>query len=136
MYKKTTNTIMKKLILTGLVIVLTLAAFSQENYNVNMEIKTESARYPSGDLELHKYLFQNIKYTHEAIEAKVKGQLMISVDVEPDSTVSNITFFNSIGYGIDEQVKALIMPLKFAPKIMNGRVFKGDVMYNIVIQAH
>lgn len=128
---------MKKIFFISLVLFLSITAFSQENiYDVNMEIKTEPAHFPGGDDELHKILFRNITYSEEAIQAKVRGQLMVSVDIEADSTVSNVSFMNSIGYGIEEQIESLIKSFKFAPKIMNGRVFKGDIMYNFVIQAH
>ena len=116
----------------GLFLAIQSFSFAQ----TNQTIKIEDAHYLGDDADFHKMLLNKIKYSPEAIKANVAGILQTNVFVEADSTVSSISFLNLIGYGVEEQVKAIILPMKFAPKVMNGRNFKSDILYNIMIQAH
>lgn len=116
----------------SLIIAIQSFSFAQ----TNQVVKLEDAHYLGADADFHKLLLNKITYSPEAIKANVAGILQTLVDVEADSTVSNVSFMNSIGYGIEEQVKAIILPMKFAPKVMNGKNFKSDILYNIMIQAH
>lgn len=123
---------MKKLIFT-IFCVISLNAFSQ----VNMEIVTEQvAHYPAGDSEFFMYLNKNLNYAPEAKLDKIQGKLMFSFDVDVDSTISNFMFMNTIGYGVEDSLKKLILPLKFAPKVMNGRTFKSNAMFTFPVFAH
>lgn len=122
----------KFLSILGLFLAIQTYSFSQ----INQTVKIEDAHYLGDDADFHKMLLNKIIYSPEAIKANVGGYLQTSVFVEADSTVSKIEFLNTMGYGIEEQVKAIISPMKFAPKVMNGRNFKSDILYNIMIQAH
>lgn len=113
--------------------VISLNTFSQ----TNMEIVTEQvAHYPAGDTEFFMYLNKNLKYGQEAKLDKIQGKLMFSFDVDVDSTISNFMFMNTVGYGVEDSLKKLILPLKFAPKVMNGRTFKSNAMFTFPVFAH
>lgn len=116
--------------------IIFIALSNQLFSQVNMEIKTEQvAHYPAGDQEFFMLINKKLKYSDEAIMDKVDVKLMLTFDVETDSTISNIVFLNQAGYGIEKDIENIIKPLKFAPKIMNGRTFKSNVMYTIPVFA-
>jgi len=126
------NQNMKKLIFI-IFCAISLNAFSQ----ANMEIVTEQvAHYPKGDTEFFMYLNHSLKYSPEAKLDEIKGKLMFSFDVDVDSTISNFMFMNNVGYGVEDSLKKLILPLKFAPKVMNGKAFKSSTMFTFPVFAH
>lgn len=113
--------------------IFSLSAFSQ----TNMEIVTEQvAHYPAGDSEFFMYLNNSLKYSPEAKLDKIQGKIMFSFDVEIDSSITNFLFMNTIGYGVEDSLKKLISPLKFAPKVMNGKQFKSSTMFTFPVFAH
>ncbi|OFX48213.1 MAG: hypothetical protein A2046_08300 [Bacteroidetes bacterium GWA2_30_7] len=123
---------MKNLYLIFLCLI-SLNGFSQ----INQEIKTEQvAHYPEGDDAFFMYLTKTLNYSPEAKLDKIRGKLMFSFDVDADSTISNIVFMNNIGYGVEDSLKNLLTPLKFAPKIMNGKKFKSNTMFTFPVFAH
>lgn len=113
-------------------------SFSQDyNDKQNMEvIMQQDAFYPEGEMALYKYIFKNIKYSDEAKENDVEGEVMASFNIEVDSSVTNIVIIKGVGYGIDEEVKSVLKKLKFSPAIQNGEKTKMNLMFNFPVRAH
>ena len=129
---------MKKTLYTLFCILFYFIGYGQ-NYDDKQNIKVvveQDAFYPEGEMALYKYMFMNIKYSQEAKENKVEGEVMTSFNVETDSTVSNIVIIKGVGFGVDEEIKRLLKTLKFAPAIQNGELTKMNLMFNFPVRAH
>lgn len=120
-----------------------LFANSQDNktqqknpYDVNFTVVTQQEPFfPAGDQALYTYLFNNIHYSDSAIAKKISGNVMISFDVMPDSTLANTIVLSGVGYGIDEEIIRLLEKLKYAPGIQTGQATKMNVILMVPIRA-
>lgn len=92
--------------------------------------------FPKGDNELYQYVLYNLNYSEESKKKYVEGEVSLSFDVKPDSTVSNMILISGVGYGIDDEVKKLIGKLKFIPGVQNGFPIKMNTMYSFPVKAH
>ena len=126
-----------------LYIILQLAVCSWQNVSAqttpdkqNMEVSTQDAFYPKGDQELYNYVLYNVKYPEESIKKYVEGNVELSFDVMPDSTVKNAKVISDAGYGVGEAVKKLVEQLKFAPAIMMGMKVRSNVIMDFPVKAH
>lgn len=116
--------------------ILTVSAFAQaDKQNIQVITNTEPS-FPKGDNALYTYVYMNLKYSEESQKKYVEGEVTLSFDVQPDSTVTNAMVISGVGYGVDEEVKKLIQTLKFSPGVQNGMVVKMNTMYTFPIKAH
>jgi len=129
---------MKKIISILVISILALSASAQEyNDKQNMEVvMQQDAYYPAGEMALYKYMFMNVKYSDEAKDNDVEGDVMTSFSVGIDSTVSNIIIIKGVGFGVDEEIKRILKDMKFAPAIQNGEKTKMNLMFNFPVRAH
>lgn len=102
----------------------------------NILVTTQDAFYPRGEQALYTYIMYNVKYTEEAKKNYVEGNVSLSFDVMPDSTVKNINIISDPGYGVGEGVKALVEKLKFAPAMQMGMKVKSNMMVDFPVKAH
>jgi periplasmic protein TonB len=103
----------------------------------NMTVVTnQEPFYPKGEQALYTHVFYNVKYSEEAKKKYIEGEVTLSFDVMPDSTVKNTNVVTGLGYGIDEEVQRVVKTLKFAPAIQNGTKMKMNVMYTFPVKAH
>jgi len=102
----------------------------------NMTVTTQDAFYPKGEQALYMYVMYNTKYPEESITKYVEGNVSLSFDVLPDSTVSNINIIGDPGSGVGEAVKKLVGTLKLSPATMMGVKVKSNVMMDFPIKAH
>lgn len=117
----------------------TTQAQNKEPYNdkQNMAVVTEQEPfYPKGDTELYKYVLHAINYTEEAKQKFIEGEVMLSFDVLPDSTINNIVVISGVCCGINEEVQRVVKTLKFAPAMQNGIKMRMNVMMNFPVKAH
>lgn len=125
-------------IIFTLVTALSIAQNTGRVYNdkQNMEVVLEKEpAFPGGETALFKYFYDSLSYTQEAIELNLSGEVMLSFDVLPDSTISNALIISGLGYGIDEEVIRLIEKLKYAPSIQNGMQVKSNVILTLPLRA-
>lgn len=134
---------MKKILLPSLLLLLGNITISQaqnkEPYNdkQNMAVVTEQEPFfPKGDVELYKYVLNAVKYSDEAKHKFIEGEVMLSFDVLPDSTVSNANIISGVCCGINEEVQRVVKGLKFAPAMQNGIKMRMNVMMNFPVKAH
>jgi TonB family protein len=112
---------------------------NKEPYNdkQNIAVVTEQEPfYPKGDMELYKYVLHAVKYSEEAKQKFVEGEVMLSFDVLPDSTVNNTNVISGVCCGINEEVQRVVKELKFAPAMQNGIKIRMNVMMNFPVKAH
>ena len=106
-----------------------------DKQNIKVVTNTEPS-FPKGDNALFAYVYMNLKYSEESKKKYIEGEVTLSFDVKPDSTVANASVISGVGYGVDEEVKKLIQSLKFSPGVQNGAVIKMNTMYTFPVKAH
>ena len=60
---------------------------------------------------------------------------MVSFDVMPDSSLTNLAVLSGINKGIDEEILQLVKNLKYVPGIENGTVTKMNVILTVNVRA-
>ena len=102
----------------------------------NMQVSTQDAFYPKGEQALYTYIMYKTKYPQEAIVNYATGNVELSFDVMPDSTVKNVKIITDVGYGVGEAVKKMVEQLKFAPAIQMGMKVKMNLIMDFPVKAH
>lgn len=77
---------------------------------------------PGGIAAFRKWISENYDYPQGAMDAKVKGTVMVSYIVEKDGSLSHLTITKDLGHGTGEAaVKLLEKAPKWSPGIQNGK---------------
>ncbi len=128
---------MKKTITILTILISTYFSFSQDypdpqNMDVNYD---KEAEYNGGMTQFIVDIWENMEYTKEAIEAKVDGEIMVSFDINPDGSVSDISIIDGLDFGINEEFERVLSKLKFTPAIAEGNKVKQNMMINVPIRV-
>ena len=118
---------MKKLFLIMLLAFVSVNAYSQSDDADNdvYNMVDQSAKFQDGYNSIIKFVQENIKFPTEAKENNVHGKLMLSVVVEKDGSLSNITVKKGLGYGLDEEIVRIIkMMPKWQPAQHKGKTVR------------
>ncbi len=102
--------------------------------NMNVSYNRE-AEYPGGINKFIGDLWSQMEYTQEAIDSLADGEIMVSFDVETDSTITGISIISGMNYGINEEFERVIKTMKFIPAMAEGNIVKMNVMLNIPIRV-
>ena len=125
---------MKSILFLSLFII-PLSLFSQNSKDPgNMQVSAKDAHYEKGDVALYNFVYDKIKYSKEAIANKPAGDVMVSFDVETDSTLTGFKIITGVGFGMDEEIIRVLKTLKFVPSIQNGFPIKMNMMYTFPIR--
>ncbi len=84
---------------------------------------TEVAPEPAGGMTtFRKWVADNYQYPQEAIDAGVKGQIVVAFVIETDGSLSDIKVVKDVGFGTGKAVVELLKKAKpWNPAIQNGR---------------
>lgn len=69
--------------------------------------------FPGGPKELTKFIYQNLRYPPEAVEAKVEGSVYLEYDIDHKGNVVDTRIIQGLGYGCDEEAARVVRLLKF-----------------------
>lgn len=128
---------MKSFRLFMLLLIGTPIVTSAQTDAQNKKVETDAEpRFPKGDQVLYALILNDLEYSKEAKAAYAEGEVSVSFDVLPDSTVSNIQVISGVGYGIDDAVKKRLAGFKFAPGVQNGMAVRMNTMYSFPVKAH
>lgn len=112
--------------------ILAFTGYSQ----VNQEVKVDrEAAYPESDEAMVTYIWQNLQPTEQSKGQVIMGDIMVSIDVLPDGKPENFVFLTKVGFGIDEQVQALLEKKTFIYSIQNGQPVKMNIVMTIPIRV-
>ncbi|HNQ68255.1 MAG TPA: energy transducer TonB [Bacteroidales bacterium] len=103
-----------------------------QNMNVNYN---REAEYPGGVNQFIADLWSKMEYSQEAIDALADGEIMVSFDVETDSTVTGVSIIFGMDYGINEEFERVLKTMKFIPAIAEGNIVKMNVMLNVPVRV-
>jgi TonB family protein len=127
---------MKKYILVMAMIAGCGVVYSQPSANKNLKVVMNSEpAYPQGEQALYDAVMHSVSHSDEAIEKLREGEVSMSFDIKPDSTVTNAKILKGVGQEVDEEVKRFVETLKFAPAIQNGKAVKMNVMYTFSVRT-
>ena len=118
---------MKRLFLIMLLAFVSVNAYSQSDDADNdvYNMVDQSAKFQDGYNSIIKFVQENIKFPAEAKENDVHGRLMLSVVVEKDGSLSDITVKKGLGYGLDEEIVRIIkMMPKWQPAQHKGKTVR------------
>ena len=118
---------MKELFLIMLLAFVSVNAYSQSDDADNdvYNMVDQSAIFQDGYNSIIKFVQENIKFPAEAKENNVHGRLMLSVVVEKDGSLSDITVKKGLGYGLDEEIVRIIkMMPKWQPAQHKGKTVR------------
>lgn len=90
------------------------------------EVVEEEPEFPGGQIELHKFLRENLKYPQIAIDSNFQGKVYAAFVVEEDGSVTNITIKRGVHSSLDAEVIRLIglMP-KWKPGMICGKAIRS-----------
>lgn len=129
---------MKKTLLFFTILIVFAAVTNAQDYTdpQNMDVNyNREAEYPGGINKFIGDLWMMMEYSQEAIDAKADGEIMVSFDVEADSTVTGVSIIMGMGMGIDEEFERVLKTMKFSPALAEGNPVKMNVMLNIPIRV-
>ncbi|MDD4149343.1 MAG: energy transducer TonB [Bacteroidales bacterium] len=128
---------MKKTLILLCVLTTVFTSFAQDYSDPqNMDVEyNRDADYPGGINKFITDLWDQMEYTQEAIDAGIDGDITVSFDVEPDSTISGVSIISGLGYDIDEEFTHILLSMKFKPAQAEGNPIKMNMMLNAPIRV-
>ena len=89
-------------------------------------------QFPGGDVELMKFLSENIKYPEAASKAGTQGRVVAQFIVEADGSISNVKVLKNVSDEIDAEAVRVIKAMpKWKPGMQKGQPVR--VKYTIPI---
>lgn len=82
---------------------------------VDVEVKPH---FPGGELELYRFLSQQIRYPSEAARKRIAGKVLVRFVIETDGKISQAEVIKGIGGGCDEEALRLVRNM---PKWIPGK---------------
>jgi TonB family protein len=121
-----------------IMIIAAPALFSQNTVyddpqNMNVVVNQE-AHYPAGEMAVVQYVYQNVKWPEATKGKVVEGEVMLSFNVQPDSTLTDFAVMKGVGLGVDEEIVRVMKKLKYAPSIQNGTKVEMNLIFTIQIR--
>lgn len=128
---------MKKITLVLFTLFLALTCLAQDYTDPqNMDVDyNRDAEYSGGINNFIVDLWNAMEYKQEAVDARVDGEVMVSFDIEADSTVSGVSIISGLGYGVDEEFERVLKTMKFSPALVEGNPVKQNMMLNVPIRV-
>ncbi len=104
---------------------------AQSNDPQNMQVVVnQEPHYPAGDQALYMLIYNKLKYPEKPKGTLIQGQVLLSFDVLPDSSLTNIVLLQGVEDSIDQQIINIMKSVKFAPSIQNNTPVKMNTMYS------
>lgn len=104
-----------------------------ETSGKNFKVVTErNAEYPGGNEAMYMFFYRNMEFPAAARDNNVTGQVTVTFDVEPDSSVSHVEALDDLGHGTQAEAIRLVKLLKFGPAIQNGKATRQHMMVSVI----
>lgn len=114
-----------------------LAGAIQAQNGRNFAITTQrEPEYPGGNEALYTFFYEKMEYPAEAKTRKLEGDVYVSFYVEPDSSVSEVSAMNDLGFGTKEEAIRLIKLCKFVPGIQGGKAVRMNMMVPVLFRIY
>lgn len=89
-------------------------------------------QYPGGQIEMLKYIMENIKYPEQAMKEGIQGRVTVRFIVEKDGSISNVRPVLSVHPLLNKEAVRVVesMP-KWSPGKQNGKPVR--VRFNVPV---
>lgn len=95
------------------------------NQPLEMKSATRNARFPG----LSKFLSDSLQYPELARKNCIEGSVVVEASIGADGSVSELCIVESLGFGCDEAVLALMTKMpKWEPALRNGNAIAQKVL--------
>ncbi|MGV3557732.1 TonB family protein [Larkinella arboricola] len=92
----------------------------------------QNPEFPGGMKALGEFLSNNIKYPAAAARAGVSGRVFLSLVINTDGSIQDVTILKGIGFGADEEAIRVVKSMpRWKPGIQDGKPVR--VKYNLPI---
>lgn len=92
-------------------------------------------QFPGGEMEMHKFINENLKYPKISQEEALQGRVTIRFIVTKTGEISDITVVRSIASSFDQEVVRVVKAMpKWIPGKQDGK--EVDVYFTLPIQIH
>ena len=96
------------------------------------DVVEQMPQFPGGDIELMKFLSENVKYPEAALKAGTQGRVVATFIVEADGSITNVKVVKKVSDEIDAEAVRVIKAMpKWKPGMQNGKVVR--VKYTIPV---
>lgn len=108
----------------------------RKNFKV---VRTSEAFFPAGDAKLYELLNRKIIFTDTARALidrgiKIDSTVLLSFYVEIDSSISDMTVLQDVGYGIGTGLAEFVKTLKYAPGQENTIPVRTNVVLSMPVR--
>ena len=105
---------------------------AEESEEGAFDVVEQMPQFPGGDIELMKFLSENIKYPEAALKAGTQGRVVAQFIVEADGSITNVKVVKKVSDEIDaEAVRVINAMPKWKPGMQKGQPVR--VKYTIPI---
>jgi protein TonB len=81
--------------------------------------------FPGGDVEMQKFIMNNLEYPPLAIENNIQGRVLVEFIVDEQGKVTQVKVLKGIGWGCDEAAMKVVKKMpRWKPGIHNGKLVK------------
>lgn len=85
-------------------------------------IVEQMPQFPGGEMEMYKFIRENLKYPSRASEAGIQGKVILNFVVGRDGKINSIKVVRGIGFGCDEEAIRVLQKMPpWNPGKMGGR---------------
>jgi protein TonB len=125
----------KYLLILPFLFLLAGMAYAQNGRNFAITTQREP-EYPGGNEALYTFFYEKMEYPAEAKNRKLEGDVYVSFYVEPDSSVSEVSAMNDLGFGTKEEAIRLIKLCKFVPGVQGGKAVRMNMMVPVLFRIY
>ena len=100
--------------------------------NDAFNVVEQMPQFPGGDIELMKFLSENVKYPEAALKAGTQGRVVAQFIVEADGSITNVKVLKNVSDEIDAEAVRVIKAMpKWKPGMQKGQPVR--VKYTIPV---
>jgi len=93
----------------------------------------ENPGYPGGEVEMRKFLQENMKYPQMARESGIQGTVYVTFVVEKDGNITDVRILRGIGGGCDEEAMRVVRSMpRWNPGKQRGQAVR--VQFNLPVR--
>jgi TonB family protein len=125
----------KSILIFSSIFAFAFASFAQENISdedVVFAVAEKMPEFPSGQVEMYKFISENAEYPAEAMENGEEGRVILQFVVEPTGKISDIKVIRGISPSLDkEAIRVVELMPDFIPGEQRGN--KVRVMFTLPV---
>ncbi len=117
---------------SGKLINMNGSAFAADTYiHGSYEVKDTKPVFPAGEIEMNKFIQDNLKYPKEIADQKISGSVILKFTIEINGEITNIKIKRKLHPSLDnEAIRVLKIMPKWQPAVSNNHYVRMQVTQN------